>query len=138
MLAGCSLIRSSLRSKTGVQSCVPSNHSLAVSKRLVRRYCDKNHGHEKQVDEVRTRFAPSPTGMMHIGGLRTALFNYLLTRKKKGKFLLRIEDTDQVCKGYVNSESRMLHNPFLKKKNSNFDWPMKTKRRRHFGFVSWV
>ncbi|MDZ7742930.1 MAG: glutamate--tRNA ligase [Bacteroidota bacterium] len=45
--------------------------------------------------EVRVRFAPSPTGPLHIGGVRTALFNYLFTRKHGGKFLLRIEDTDQ-------------------------------------------
>lgn len=44
---------------------------------------------------VRVRFAPSPTGPLHIGGLRTALFNYLFARKHNGKFLLRIEDTDQ-------------------------------------------
>lgn len=44
---------------------------------------------------VRTRFAPSPTGMLHIGGVRTALFNYLFTRHHGGTFLLRIEDTDQ-------------------------------------------
>lgn len=44
--------------------------------------------------EVITRFAPSPTGYLHIGGLRTALFNYLFARKNGGKFLLRIEDTD--------------------------------------------
>lgn len=43
---------------------------------------------------VRTRFAPSPTGFLHIGGARTALFNYLFARSKDGKFLLRIEDTD--------------------------------------------
>lgn len=42
-----------------------------------------------------TRFAPSPTGMLHIGGARTALFNALLARRHKGKFLLRIEDTDR-------------------------------------------
>ncbi len=42
-----------------------------------------------------TRFAPSPTGYLHIGGLRTALYSYLWARKKDGKFLLRIEDTDQ-------------------------------------------
>ena len=41
-----------------------------------------------------TRFAPSPTGYLHIGGLRTALFNYLYARQSGGKFLLRIEDTD--------------------------------------------
>jgi glutamyl/glutaminyl-tRNA synthetase len=44
---------------------------------------------------VVTRFAPSPTGFVHIGSLRTVLYNYLFTRKNKGKFMLRIEDTDQ-------------------------------------------
>ncbi len=44
---------------------------------------------------VRTRFAPSPTGLLHIGGARTALFNYLFARHSGGKFLLRIEDTDR-------------------------------------------
>ncbi len=43
---------------------------------------------------VRTRFAPSPTGYLHIGGARTALFNYLFARRNKGRFILRIEDTD--------------------------------------------
>ena len=45
--------------------------------------------------EVRTRFAPSPTGYLHLGGLRTALYTYLFARKHGGKFILRIEDTDQ-------------------------------------------
>ncbi len=44
---------------------------------------------------IRTRFAPSPTGYLHIGGARTALFNYLYAHANKGKFILRIEDTDQ-------------------------------------------
>jgi len=44
---------------------------------------------------VRVRFAPSPTGALHIGGVRTALFNYLFAKKHKGSFVLRIEDTDQ-------------------------------------------
>ncbi len=44
---------------------------------------------------VRTRFAPSPTGYLHIGGVRTALFNWLYTRRHGGQFLLRIDDTDQ-------------------------------------------
>ena len=43
---------------------------------------------------IRTRFAPSPTGKLHIGGARTALFNYLFAKSNGGKFLLRIEDTD--------------------------------------------
>lgn len=46
-------------------------------------------------DTVRTRFAPSPTGFMHIGNLRTGLYAYLFARKNNGKFILRIEDTDQ-------------------------------------------
>ena len=44
--------------------------------------------------EIRTRFAPSPTGFLHIGGARTALFNYLFAKKNEGVFVLRIEDTD--------------------------------------------
>src|SRR6187200_925639 len=47
------------------------------------------------VKAVRVRFAPSPTGALHIGGVRTALYNYLLARKHKGTMILRIEDTDQ-------------------------------------------
>jgi glutamyl-tRNA synthetase len=43
---------------------------------------------------IRTRFAPSPTGLLHIGGARTALFNYLFARHNKGEFVLRVEDTD--------------------------------------------
>ncbi len=45
--------------------------------------------------EIRTRFAPSPTGYMHIGNLRTALYEYLIAKSQGGKFILRIEDTDQ-------------------------------------------
>ncbi|KGM93729.1 glutamate--tRNA ligase [Clostridium botulinum] len=46
-------------------------------------------------NEVRTRFAPSPTGYMHVGNLRTALYTYLIAKHDNGKFILRIEDTDQ-------------------------------------------
>src|SRR5271166_389913 len=45
---------------------------------------------------IRTRFAPSPTGYLHIGGVRTALFNWLLTKRHGGQFILRIDDTDIV------------------------------------------
>ena len=45
--------------------------------------------------QVRTRFAPSPTGYMHVGNLRTALYTYLIARHAGGRFILRIEDTDQ-------------------------------------------
>ncbi len=47
------------------------------------------------MEQVKTRFAPSPTGMMHIGNVRTALYAYLLAKKNKGTFILRIEDTDR-------------------------------------------
>ena len=46
------------------------------------------------MSDLRVRFAPSPTGHLHIGGARTALFNYLLAKKQGGKYVLRIEDTD--------------------------------------------
>src|SRR4030081_2813968 len=46
-------------------------------------------------EAVRVRYAPSPTGALHLGGARTALFNYLFARQKGGQFLLRIEDTDR-------------------------------------------
>ena len=59
-------------------------------------------------DSVRVRFAPSPTGPLHIGGLRTALFNYLYARKNSGKFILRIEDTDQ--KRYVKNSEEHIFN----------------------------
>ena len=45
--------------------------------------------------KVRVRFAPSPTGPLHMGGVRTALYNYLFAKKHQGDFILRIEDTDQ-------------------------------------------
>ncbi|WP_026486207.1 glutamate--tRNA ligase [Caldanaerobius polysaccharolyticus] len=58
--------------------------------------------------EVRTRFAPSPTGYMHIGNLRTALYAYLIAKKNNGKFILRIEDTDQ--ERYVEGAIDVIYN----------------------------
>lgn len=57
------------------------------------------------IDKVRVRFAPSPTGHLHIGGARTALFNYLYARHNKGTFILRIEDTDRTrsTEEYIDS-----------------------------------
>ena len=46
-------------------------------------------------DTVRVRYAPSPTGLQHIGGIRTALYNYFFARSNGGKFILRVEDTDR-------------------------------------------
>lgn len=57
--------------------------------------------------EVRTRFAPSPTGYMHIGNLRTALYTYLIAKNAGGKFILRIEDTDQ--KRYVEGAVDVIY-----------------------------
>jgi glutamyl-tRNA synthetase len=59
-------------------------------------------------NDVRTRFAPSPTGYMHVGNLRTALYAYLITKARGGKFILRIEDTDQ--KRYVAGAVEIIYN----------------------------
>ncbi|HEX9741835.1 MAG TPA: glutamate--tRNA ligase family protein, partial [Nitrospiraceae bacterium] len=52
-------------------------------------------GKGEPMGSVRVRFAPSPTGYLHVGGVRTALFNWLFARHHQGTFILRIEDTDQ-------------------------------------------
>ncbi len=52
---------------------------------------------QTQEKTIVTRFAPSPTGYLHVGGARTALFSWLLARHHGGRFLLRIEDTDPPC-----------------------------------------
>ena len=67
--------------------------------------------------EVRTRFAPSPTGFMHLGGLRTALYNYLYARKMGGKFILRIEDTDQ--ERFVEGATEVIYDTL---KECGIDW----------------
>ena len=59
------------------------------------------------MENVRVRFAPSPTGPLHIGGVRTALFNYLFAKKNKGTFVLRIEDTDQ-ARYVANAEQYII------------------------------
>ena len=68
--------------------------------------------------KVRTRFAPSPTGYMHIGNLRTALYEYLIAKAAGGDFLLRIEDTDQ--KRYVEGATDIIYNT-LKTVGMNWD-----------------
>jgi len=68
-------------------------------------------------NQVRVRFAPSPTGYLHIGGARTAIFNWLFARHYKGKFLLRIEDTD-----FVRSDSRMVQAIYDGLKWLGLDW----------------
>ena len=68
--------------------------------------------------ETRTRFAPSPTGYMHIGNLRTALYEYLIAKSQGGKFILRIEDTDQ--KRYVEGATDIIYKT-LKRVGMNWD-----------------
>lgn len=63
-------------------------------------------------NEVRTRFAPSPTGYMHVGNLRTALYAYLLAKKNDGTFILRIEDTDR--ERYVDGAIDIIYNTLRK------------------------
>ena len=67
--------------------------------------------------KIRTRFAPSPTGYMHIGNLRTALYEYLIAKSQGGDFLLRIEDTDQ--KRYVEGSTDIIYNTL---KTVHMDW----------------
>ena len=66
---------------------------------------------------VRTRFAPSPTGYLHIGGVRTALFNWLLARHHGGQFILRIDDTDQ--QRHVEAAVKLILDGF---RWMNMDW----------------
>lgn len=63
--------------------------------RLIRYFCSPKIYHMESNSPVRVRFAPSPTGPLHLGGVRTALYNYLFARKHNGTMILRIEDTDQ-------------------------------------------
>ena len=70
------------------------------------------------IKKVRTRFAPSPTGYMHIGNLRTALYAYLLAKKSNGVFVLRIEDTD--CERQVDGAIDLIYKT-LKKAGLNWD-----------------
>ena len=69
--------------------------------------------------EKRLRLAPSPTGLLHIGTARTALFNWLYAKKTNGKFLIRIEDTD-----IVRSKSEYTKN-ILNGLKKTFDWYLK-------------
>ena len=68
-------------------------------------------------NQVRTRFAPSPTGFMHLGGLRTALYAYLFAKKNGGKFILRIEDTDQ--ERYVEGATEVIYDTL---RGCGIDW----------------
>ena len=78
--------------------------------------------------EVRTRFAPSPTGYMHIGNLRTALFSYLVAKSNNGKFILRIEDTDK--KREVNNAIDIIYTTLQK---SNLLWDEGPNKEGQYG-----
>jgi glutamyl-tRNA synthetase len=79
---------------TNVHSAPPANISAPVAP-------------SASAANIRTRFAPSPTGYLHIGGLRTALYGYLFAKKNGGKFILRIEDTD--LERYVNGSVDVVY-----------------------------
>ncbi|WP_027126261.1 glutamate--tRNA ligase [Gelidibacter mesophilus] len=88
-------------------------------------------------DHVRVRFAPSPTGPLHIGGVRTALFNYLFAKKHKGTFIVRIEDTDQnryveCAENYIINALNWCNIPFDEGpgKNEKFG-PYRQSERKH-------
>ncbi|WP_103865108.1 glutamate--tRNA ligase [Aquimarina sp. I32.4] len=87
--------------------------------------------------DIRVRFAPSPTGPLHIGGVRTALFNYLFAKKNNGTFILRIEDTDQNryvpgAEEYVTNSLNWCSIPFDEGpgKNEKFG-PYRQSERKH-------
>ncbi|MDG1014882.1 MAG: glutamate--tRNA ligase, partial [Flavobacteriaceae bacterium] len=86
---------------------------------------------------IRVRFAPSPTGPLHIGGMRTALFNYLFAKKNKGTFVLRIEDTDQKrfvkgAESYITESLSWCKIPYDEGpgKEGNFG-PYRQSQRKH-------
>ncbi|QQX77621.1 MULTISPECIES: glutamate--tRNA ligase [Aequorivita] len=87
--------------------------------------------------KVRVRFAPSPTGPLHIGGVRTALFNYLFAKKHKGDFLLRIEDTDQTryvegAEAYIIEALNWLNIPYDEGPGKEKDCgPYRQSERKH-------
>ena len=89
------------------------------------------------MDNVRVRFAPSPTGPLHIGGVRTALFNYLFAKKHNGTFILRIEDTDQTryvanAEQYIIDALNWCNIPFDEGPNKNEKFgPYRQSERKH-------
>lgn len=88
-------------------------------------------------EKVRVRFAPSPTGPLHIGGVRTALFNYLYAKKHNGDFILRIEDTDQArfvegAEDYIVNSLNWLNIPYDEGPSKEKGWgPYRQSERKH-------
>jgi nondiscriminating glutamyl-tRNA synthetase len=77
---------------------------------------------------VRVRYAPSPTGHLHIGNARTALFNYLFARKHQGSFIVRIEDTDIARNVDTGIESQMAYLKWL-----GIDWDESIDKEGNYG-----
>lgn len=90
------------------------------------------------MEKIRTRYAPSPTGRMHVGNLRTALYAYLIAKHEGGDFILRIEDTDQerYVEGAVDIIYRTLENTGLLHDEVPREFPGK-RQRRLAASVSW-
>lgn len=95
--------------------------------------------HMNTMKKVRTRFAPSPTGGLHLGGVRTVLFNYLFTKQHHGDFVLRIEDTDQTrfvenAEAYINETLKWcgLEPDESVEKGGNYG-PYKQSERKNLG-----
>ena len=86
-----------------LRSRIASQHFLRPSSSLLTRHQSTHNGN----DIVRVRFAPSPTGSLHLGGARTAMYNWLVAKQSGGKFILRIEDTDE-ARSTRASEEEML------------------------------
>ena len=72
------------------------------------------------MSKVRTRFAPSPTGRMHVGNLRTALYEFLIAKHEGGDFILRIEDTDRerYVEGADHGQHQQHHDPHPENENA--------------------
>ena len=79
--------------------------------------------------KIRTRFAPSPTGRMHVGNLRTALYAYLITKHEGGDFILRIEDTDQ--ERYVEGAVDIIYRTMEKTGLIHDEGPIRTVDMAH-------
>ncbi|MBU2591138.1 MAG: glutamate--tRNA ligase [Nitrospinota bacterium] len=88
-----------------------------------------------EAGKVRTRFAPSPTGYLHVGGVRTALFNYLFARQHGGEFILRIEDTDQT-RSTEESIAQILEG--MKWMGLDWDGPVTRQTERFAAYKSHV
>ncbi len=80
------------------------------------------------MDKIRVRFAPSPTGFLHVGNARTALFNWLFARQNKGTFVLRVEDTDAERSSVEYEENLIKSLKWL-----GLDWDEGPERGGSFG-----